>query len=149
MIDRLLNKSFDPFGGNDFAQAQALRESNAQRLDALLSGKHITQEQHDKIKGLSGERAQFELSLVEERVAGGDAISDEVFADIQRQGAEFATGQSRQAELEEERTLKDSYAHAVAEFRDKRRKLGAGPQTIQHIHINPSDFVEGGDRERA
>lgn len=149
MINRSLYKSFDPFGRNDFSQAQALRESNARRLGTLLSGEHITQAQHDKIKGLSNERAEFELGLIEERVAGNDTISDEVFADIQRQGVEFATGQSRQAELEEERSLQDSYAPAVEGFRDRRSRLEAGSQTIHHIRINPADFAEGGDREGA
>ncbi len=142
-----LYNSFKPFGANDFTQAQAVRESNTHRLNALLSNEHITKEQYDKIRGLSGERAQFELRLFEERVSGGCTITDEVFADIQRQGGNYAFGQSKQAELDEQRTLEDNYAPAIAEFRDRSSRLEIGSQNIHHIHINPADFAKGGERE--
>ncbi len=147
MIYQSLFKSFGLSGADDFAQAQQLRESNAQRLNTLLSDSHITQEQHDKITGLSGKRTQFELGLIKEHVVKEQTITDEVFADIQRQGADYATGQSKQAELEEERRLEGDYAPAIAEFCDRKSQSRTRSETLHHIHVNPSDFAEGGDKE--
>jgi len=147
MADQSLFKSFDPFGTNDFAQAQALRESNAQILSVLLSEGDITQEQHDKIKVISVERAKFELGLIQKFIGKDEAITDEVFANIQYQGGNYAFGLSKQAALEEERVLENNYAPAVTEFRDRRNQIKARSQKIYHIHINPEDFAEGSDQE--
>lgn len=123
---------------------ERLRAQNEGLLKNLLEEKHITQTQHDRWKGLSNERCQFELKLVQEHISQGHTINDETFAEIQKQGIDFAVNLTTQCKRQEEIELENRYSSAVAELQKRKQETTPQGHNLYHVRLHPDDFSREG-----
>jgi hypothetical protein len=127
---------------NRYAESRRLRAENTEQLEKLRAGSHLTQAQGDRLIGLSAERCGFELGLVQERISQGTTITDEIFSDIERQGTDFAAGQTLQRKRQEAETLTTQYASDIAELRKKKQETQPESHAFYHIRLHPDDFPQ-------